>query len=98
MCIFHRSANSDNKTVSMTIRIVLKTGLFREAYAAGYARQTVDKTWYDFQVLMCKQCCLHRLTSETAGSFGYGKNTHDAADNAAFEGMVANGGAARAAN
>ena len=43
---------SDHETVDMAIRIVLKTGLFREAYAAWHARQTVDKTWYEFQVLM----------------------------------------------
>ena len=58
----------------------------------------MGKTWYDFQVLMRERCCLHRLTSATAGSFGYGGNARGATEDAAFKGMVANVGAAQAAN
>ena len=47
---------------------------------------------------MREQCRLHRLTSATAGSFGYGGNASEAAGDAAFEGYVANVGAAQAAN
>ena len=82
----------------MATRIVLKTGLFRKAHAAWRARRTMGKTWYDFQVLMREQCCLHCLTLALAGSFGYGNNAHDTAEDAAFKSMVANAGAAQATN
>ena len=35
---------SDNEPVDVALRIILKTGLFREAYASWHARQAVDKT------------------------------------------------------
>ena len=35
---------SDHETVDMSIQMTLRTGLFREAYAAWHARQAVDKT------------------------------------------------------
>ena len=47
---------------------------------------------------MREQCRLHRLTSATAGSFGYGGNANEAAEDASFEGYVASVGAAQAAN
>ena len=47
---------------------------------------------------MRQQCRLHRLTSATAGSFGYGGNAIEAAEDVRFEGYVANVGAAQAEN
>ena len=49
-------------------------------------------------IFVREQYCLHRLTSATAGSFGYGGNANKAAEDARFEGYVANIGAAQAAN
>ena len=47
---------------------------------------------------MREQCRLHRLTSATDGSFGYEGNTNEAAEDARFEGYMANVGTAQAAN
>ena len=49
-------------------------------------------------IFVREQYCLHRLTSVTAGSFGYGGNANEVAEDARFEGYVANVGAAQAAN
>ena len=95
---FTEAIISDNETVDMAIGIVLKTGLFREAYTAWHARQATKKTWYVFQVLMGEQCHLHCLTSARANSFGNGDNANNAAEDSAFKGMVANIGATHAAN
>ena len=95
---YTRNAMSDRETVDTGMHIVLRTGLFREAYATWHQIIPAEKTWFNFQEFMREQCRLHRLTSATAGCFGYGGNTNKAAEDAAFEGYVANVGAAQAAN
>ena len=84
----------DCETVDYAMRIVLRTDLFREAYATWHQRIPAEQTWFNFQEFTREQCRLHRLTSATAGSFGYGGNANEAAEDAAFEGYVANVGAA----
>ena len=93
-----RNAMGDCETVDCAMRIVLKTGLFREAYATWHQRILAEQTWFNFQEFMREQCRLHRLTLATAESFGYGGNANKAAEDAAFVGYVANIGAAQAAH
>ena len=96
---YTRNPMSGGETVDTAMRIVLRTGLSREAYASWHQRQPGEQTWYNFQQFMREQCRLHRLTSATAGSFGFGGNANEATeDDARFEGFVANVGAAHAAN
>ena len=80
------------------MRTVLRTGISREAYATWHQRIPAKQTWFNFQEFMREQCRFHRLTSATAGSFGYGGNANKAAEDAAVEGYAANAGAAQAAN
>ena len=65
---------SGRETVDIAIQIILRTGIFREDCANWHQRQPGEQTWYNFQKIMREQCRLHRLTSATAESFGYGGN------------------------
>ena len=96
---YTRNPMIDRETVDTAMQIVLRTGPPREVYASWHQRQPVEQTWYNFEQFTRDQCSLHRLTSATAGSFGYGGNANEAAeDDARFKGCVANAGAAQAAN
>ena len=39
---------SNQETVDITMHIVLKKGLFREAYATWHAKDPAERTWYNF--------------------------------------------------
>ena len=80
------------------MQIVLKTGIYIEAYAIWHQRQPAEQTWYHFGQFVREQCRLHHLTSTTAGSFGYGGNANEAAEDARLKGYVVNVGAAQVAN
>ena len=46
---YTRNAMGDRETVDTAMRIVLRTGLFREAYATWHQREPVEQTWFNFQ-------------------------------------------------
>ena len=45
---YTRNAMGDRETVNFTMRIVLRTGLFREAYATWHQREPGEQTWFNF--------------------------------------------------
>ena len=81
----------------MTMRVIVNTCLFKEAYVTWHRRDAYLRTWFLFMTFVCKQCRMDRLTSVTAGDFGYGGNpAHqaNAEEYAKFKGYVVNVSAA----
>ena len=49
---YTRNPMSDQETFNISMQIVLRTCLFREAYANWHQRQLREQTWYNVQTFM----------------------------------------------